>query len=67
MFHRSVVSISFIIAFSSIAPAAAQDSGQHFWSGDWYLNVGVAGCSAPKFEGASRNEFKFSPLISVGR
>jgi outer membrane protein len=65
--HRSVVSISLAIALSSFGSAAAQESGQHFWSGDWYLSVGVAGFSAPKFEGSSHNEFKFSPLISVGR
>ncbi|RUM06643.1 MipA/OmpV family protein [Rhizobium chutanense] len=67
MSHRSVVSISLAIALSSPALALAQESGQPFWSGDWYLSVGVAGFSAPKFEGSSHNEFKFSPLISVGR
>ncbi|MBX5226387.1 MipA/OmpV family protein [Rhizobium sp. NLR9b] len=67
MFHRSVVSISLAIACSSPALALAQESGQHFWSGDWYLSVGIAGFSAPKFEGSRRYEFRFSPLISAGR
>ncbi|MGO8100607.1 MipA/OmpV family protein [Rhizobium leguminosarum] len=67
MSQRSVVSISLAIALFSAGSVAAQESGQHFWSGDWYLSVGVAGFSAPKFEGSSHNEFKFSPLISVGR
>ncbi len=66
MSNRSVVSISLAIALASFGTASAQEGG-HWWSGDWYLKVGVSGFSAPKFEGASTNEFKFSPLISVGR
>jgi outer membrane protein len=66
VFNRSVVSISLVIALASFGTASAQEGG-HWWSGDWYLKVGVSGFSAPKFEGASSNEFKFSPLISIGR
>jgi outer membrane protein len=67
VFSRSVLSTSLAVFIASFGPAVAQESGRHWWSGDWYLSVGLAGFSAPKFEGSSHNELKFSPLISVGR
>lgn len=66
MSYRSFVSVSLGIFLISAGAASAQE-GQHWWSGDWYLSVGAAAFSAPKFEGSSHSEFKFSPLISIGK
>ena len=38
-----------------------------WFSGDWYLKVGAAGFTAPKFEGDDSYELMFSPLISLGK
>lgn len=42
-------------------------SAEGWLSGDWYLKVGGAVLSAPKFEGASGGEFAFQPMISLGK
>lgn len=42
-------------------------AGEHFWSGDWYLKVGAAGFSAPRYEGAKGHLFQVTPLISLGK
>ena len=52
------------VAYAGVAHAG---DGQHFWSGDWYLSVGAAGFSAPKFEGGKHNKLQWSPLVSIGR
>jgi len=58
----------FIFGLSvAYAGAASAGDGQHFWSGDWYLSVGAAGFSAPKFEGGKHNKLQWSPLVSIGR
>ena len=59
----------FLILGLSVAHAGAAyaGDGQHFWSGNWYLSVGAAGFSAPKFEGGKHNKLQWSPLVSVGR
>ena len=49
-----------------LAPASAF-SGEHFWSGDWYLKVGAAGFSAPRYEGAKSHLFQVTPMISLGK
>lgn len=36
-------------------------------SGDWYLKLGGAVLYTPKFEGASKSEFAFQPMISLGK
>ncbi|UWU21819.1 MipA/OmpV family protein [Rhizobium sp. CB3060] len=53
--------------FAVSAGAASAGDGQHFWSGDWYLSVGAAGFTAPKFEGSKHNKLQWAPLISVGK
>jgi len=42
-------------------------SADNWFSGDWYLTVGAAGFSAPRFEGSKSYMFKASPLISLSR
>jgi outer membrane protein len=44
-----------------------QASAQNLFEGDWYLKVGGAIMSKPKFDGASKNKFAFQPLISLGK
>lgn len=53
--------------FAASAGAASAGDGQYFWSGNWYLSVGAAGFSAPKFEGSKHNKLQWAPLVSVGR
>ncbi len=65
MFAKSRLFVSFGLLVASASAAAAD--GQHFWSGNWYLSVGAAGFSAPKFEGGKHNKLQWQPLISVGR
>jgi outer membrane protein len=38
-----------------------------WFSGDWYLKVGAAGFTQPKFEGDDSYEFAFLPIISLGK
>jgi MipA family protein len=48
--------------------ACAAEGGEGGWfSGDWYLKVGVAGFSAPKYQGDDAYELMFSPIISLGK
>ena len=47
--------------------AHAEDTGGGWFSGDWYLKVGVAGFTAPEFEGDDAYALKFSGIISVGK
>ena len=49
-----------------LAPVPAL-AGDYFWSGDWYLKVGAAGFSAPRYEGAKGHLFQVTPLISLGK
>ncbi|MDH6229884.1 outer membrane protein [Mesorhizobium soli] len=58
----AALSMAVVLGFSG-GPAAADS----WFSGDWYLQVGAAGFSAPKFEGAKGRIFSASPLISLGR
>jgi outer membrane scaffolding protein for murein synthesis (MipA/OmpV family) len=48
------------------APVSAS-AGDYFWSGDWYLKVGAAGFSAPRYEGSKKYLFQVTPLISLGK
>ena len=51
-----------------LAPVSAlAGEGGHFWSGDWYLKVGAAGFSAPRYDGAKSYLFQVSPMISLGK
>lgn len=62
-FDRSLLACAAAVLLGSTAHAVAGD----WFSGDWYLQVGAAGFSAPKFEGAKGRIFSASPLISLGR
>jgi outer membrane protein len=54
--------------FALWLPAAASAGDGHSWfSGDWYLKVGAAGFSAPKFDGDDSYELAFSPIVSLGK
>jgi len=66
VFAKSRLFISFGLLVASASAASAGD-GQHFWSGNWYLSVGAAGFSAPKFEGGKHNKLQWQPLVSIGR
>lgn len=63
-FTRAAGAIAAVFLFS---PSALAQDGSHWWSGDWYLTVGVNGFRAPEFEGSSEYKFSASPLISLGR
>ncbi|MFT4181755.1 MAG: MipA/OmpV family protein [Rhizobium sp.] len=66
MFAKSRLLFTFGLFVASAGAASAGD-GQYLWSGNWYLSVGAAGFSAPKFEGSRHNKLQWSPLISVGK
>lgn len=53
-----------VAILSTGIPAAA---GENWFSGDWYLTVGAAGISAPRYEGAKAHLFSLEPLVSFGR
>lgn len=57
------IGTTLVLAALGAAPAAAES----WFAGDWYLKVGGAVLSAPKYEGASGRAFSFSPMISLGR
>jgi outer membrane scaffolding protein for murein synthesis (MipA/OmpV family) len=52
--------------FMLVLPATASAEGGWF-SGNWYLEVGAAGFTAPKFDGDDSYEFVLSPIISLGK
>ena len=54
-------------AAALIAMGAAPAAAEGWFSGDWYVKVGGAVLSAPKFEGASGRVISFQPMISVGK
>lgn len=54
-----------LVAGSSTAACAGEGGG--WFSGDWYLKVGAAGFTAPKFEGDDTYKIAFSPIISLGK
>lgn len=62
-FDRNLLACAAAVLLGSTAHAVAGD----WFSGDWYLQVGAAGFSAPRFEGAKGRIFSASPLISLGR
>ena len=53
------------LAFLSTATAAGAD--ESWFSGDWYMTVGAAAISAPRYEGAKSYLFAVQPLVSFGR
>src|SRR5262245_30375488 len=69
MRHRlSCAALTAALLAGSTSLAVAQDSGQGGWfSGDWYLKVGAAGFTAPKYQGDDTYELMFSPIISLGK
>lgn len=56
-----------VLATTTAALAEDTDRGGGWFSGDWYLKVGVAGFTAPKFSGDDTYELTFSPIISLGK
>ncbi len=54
------------VLLSSASSACAGD-GRPWWSGDWYVSVGGAAFSAPRFEGANSRKLQFAPMFSVGK
>lgn len=66
-FPLPILAGSLLVVLHLPAAAQEQDSGESWFSGDWYLKVGGAGFSAPNFDGDDSNEFFFSPLISLGK
>ncbi|MDW6024089.1 MipA/OmpV family protein [Mesorhizobium sp. BAC0120] len=57
---------AFAGAFMLVLPAAASAEGRWF-SGNWYLEVGATGFTAPKFDGDDSYKFALSPIISLGK
>lgn len=58
--------IAVLAAISGLCLAGSARA-EGWWSGDWYLKLGGAGFSAPKYEGAGKRELQFSPIISLGK
>lgn len=54
-------------AAALLAFGATQAQAEGWLSGNWYLKVGGAVLSTPKFEGASGSKFAFQPMISLGK
>lgn len=50
-----------------LGAGTAQASAESWFAGDWYLKVGGAVLTKPKFEGDDKNKFAFQPMISVGK
>jgi outer membrane protein len=50
-----------------LGASAAPASAESWFAGDWYLKVGGAVLTKPKFDGADKNKFAFQPMISVGK
>lgn len=65
MNRSAIAALSLLAAVSSVNSAHAEDGS--WWSGQWYLKVGVAGFRAPKFEGSRDYMFSAMPLISLGK
>ncbi|HTV67721.1 MAG TPA: MipA/OmpV family protein [Rhizobiaceae bacterium] len=63
--NRSAIAALSLLAAVSAAPSAHAEGG--WWSGQWYLKVGVAGFRAPKFEGSRNYMFSAIPLVSLGK
>jgi outer membrane protein len=63
---RSLLASILCCAMAQSALAGDGSIGGWF-SGDWYLKVGAAGFTAPKFEGDDAYEITFSPIISLGK
>lgn len=66
MFVKSKFLFASVILLASAGVAGAQER-RAWWSGDWYVSLGAAGFSAPKFEGGAHNKLQWSPLISFGK
>jgi outer membrane protein len=56
-----------VLACGALAGDAEGGDISGWFSGDWYLKVGVAGFTAPKFDGDDSYELTFSPIISLGK
>lgn len=63
MFKPSAAAAACILSLFAVGNAHADG----WFSGDWYLKLGGAGFTAPKYQGDNKNEFGFSPIISLGR
>jgi outer membrane protein len=66
VFSKSSLFLTASVLLASTTIASAQQA-QHWWSGNWYLSVGAAGFSGPKFEGSKHNKLQFAPLVSFGK
>lgn len=51
------------ISLMSVGPASAES----MFSGDWYVKLGGAGFTAPKYQGDNKNKLGFSPIIAIGK
>lgn len=60
---KKAAAISSVILLAM--PATAQ--AENWFSGDWYLTVGVTGLVAPNFEGGKKNLLSAQPIISLGK
>lgn len=63
MFKPSAAAAACVLSLFAVGNAHAEG----WFSGDWYLKLGGAGFTAPKYQGDNKNEFGFSPIISLGR
>jgi outer membrane scaffolding protein for murein synthesis (MipA/OmpV family) len=54
-------------ALAILATGTPAGAGESWFSGDWYLTVGAAAISAPRYEGAKSHLFSVEPLVSFGR
>lgn len=60
---KKAAAISSVILLA--APSTAR--AENWFSGDWYLTVGVTGLVAPNFEGGKKYLLSAQPIISLGK
>jgi outer membrane protein len=62
--------LSGVLGSVAASSALAEDAGAGvggWFSGDWYLKIGAAGFTAPKYDGDDSYELMFSPIILLGK
>jgi len=57
----------FAASLALLSSAGTVRAGESWFSGDWYLTVGAAAITAPRYEGARKHLFSVEPMISFGR
>lgn len=59
--------VGLAVALAILSTGSNAHAGEGWFSGDWYLTVGAAAISAPRFEGSKSYLLSLAPLVSIGR